>query len=182
MADIIIETDRLILRTIAPGDIAQWALHMNTPAVTEHLGGPRDHVKIEANFAQTEAAFARDGFGFMMMQHKRSGDFIGNCGLKRVDNEYAPSVLLGEMEIGWSLREDYWRCGYTYEAAIATLELAFERHGADRVFAFTTDRNIPSWRLMEKLGMARRNDLEFDDPDYADYDNPTIVYEKSRLL
>ena len=181
MADIIIETERLILRTIADGDIAQWIAHMNTPAVTEHLGGPRDVVKIEANFAQTEAAFARDGFGFMMLQHKRSGDFIGNCGLKRVDNEYAPSALLGEMEIGWSLREDYWRCGYTYEAALATFELAFERHEAPRVFAFTTDRNEPSWRLMEKLGMVRRDDLDFDDLDYADYDNPTIVYEKGRL-
>jgi RimJ/RimL family protein N-acetyltransferase len=181
MADIIIETERLILRTIVDGDIAQWVQHMNTPAVTEHLGGPRDMIKIEANFAQTEAAYARDGFGFMMMQHKASGDFIGNCGLKRVDSEYAPDILLGEMEIGWSLREDYWRCGYAYEAAVATFELAFERLGASRVFAFTTDRNEPSWRLMEKLDMLRRDDLAFDDLDYADYDNPTIVYEKSKL-
>jgi RimJ/RimL family protein N-acetyltransferase len=181
MADIIIETERLILRTIADGDIAQWIAHMNTPAVTEHLGGPRDVVKIEANFAQTEAAYARDGFGFMMVQHKRSGDFIGNCGLKRIDNEYAPDILLREMEIGWSLRQDYWRCGYAYEAALATIAYAFERHGAPRIFAFTTDRNIPSWRLMEKLGMTRRDEHEFDDPDYADYDNPTIVYEKANL-
>ena len=181
MAEIIIETERLILRTIAPGDIAHWAQHMNTPAVTEHLGGPREFVKIEANFAQTETAFARDGFGFMMLQHKRSGDFIGNCGLKRVDNEYAPNVLLGEMEIGWSLREDYWRCGYAYEAAMATFELAFERHGVPRVYAFTTERNEPSWRLMEKLGMTRQHDLDFDDPDYIAQDNPTIVYVKGEF-
>jgi RimJ/RimL family protein N-acetyltransferase len=178
MANIIIETQRLILRTEAEGDIAAWAKHMNTPAVTEHLGGPRELFQIEASFAKTAAYQSQYGFGFMMIQHKQSGELIGNCGLKLVDNDYAPLPLLDQFEIGWSIRQDYWRCGYAYEAALATFELAFERHGATRIFAFTSDRNEPSQRLMEKLGMVRRADLDFDDPDYAARDNPTIVFLK----
>ena len=37
-----------------------------------------------------------------------------------------------------------------------------------------------SLRLMEKLGMTRRADLDFVDPAYSAADNPTIQYALSR--
>ncbi len=175
MPEIILETARLILRTEAPGDRAIWAQHMNTPQVMEHLGGPRDVHKIEAGFERMAACRALNGFSFMIMQHKITGDVIGNCGLKQIDGR------IPSMEIGWSLRADYWRQGYAMEAARATLDLAFQRFDAPHVLALTSERNIPSWKMMEKLGMVRRPDLDFDDPDYPPEDNPTIIYwiEKS---
>ena len=39
MADIVIETDRLLLRRIEEGDAALQDRFLNTPAVMEHLGG-----------------------------------------------------------------------------------------------------------------------------------------------
>lgn len=182
MVDIILETARLILRTEADGDQAVWVQHMNTPAVMDHLGGPHEPHKIEANFAKTAANQAQYGYSFMMIQHKDTGDLIGKCGLKNVDNILAPIEIHGQFEIGWSLREDYWRRGYAFEAARAVLDLAFTRFDAPRVFAFTAQRNIPSWRMMEKLGMTRRVDLDFADPDYPPRDNPTIVYGTERPL
>jgi RimJ/RimL family protein N-acetyltransferase len=176
MTEIILETARLILRTEKDGDQAVWAQHMNTPAVMDHLCGPKDPHKLEANFAKVAAAHARDGYGFMYMQHKESGVLIGNCGLKNVDNPLAPPPMQGQMEIGWSLRQDYWRQGYAFEAANAVLELAFGKFRAPRVFALTSDRNVASWRMMEKLNMQRRADLDFADPDYPPQDNPTIIY------
>ncbi len=180
MPEIIIETDRLILRTEADGDQAIWAQHMNSAAVMDHLGGPRDAIKIEASFAKTAANHAQYGFSFMMMQHKTSGDLIGNCGLRRVDNPLAPAIMQDGFEIGWSLREDYWRRGYAYEAAIATLDLAFNRFDAAIIWAMTSERNEPSWRMMEKLGMQRWAELDFPDPDYAPRDNPTKIYGVER--
>ncbi len=182
MPDIILETDRLILRTEADGDQAVWALHMNTPAVMDHLGGPREQHKIEASFAKTAANRAQYGYSFMYMQHKESGELIGNCGLKSIDYPLASAEIQGQMEIGWSLREDYWRQGYAFEAACAALDLAFTRFGAQRVFAFTADRNIPSWKMMEKLGMQRAAHYDFADPDYPQADNPTIVYAIERPI
>ena len=176
MPEIIMETERLILRTQADGDQAVWVKHMNTPAVMDHLGGPRDPHKIEASFAKMAAHRAQYGYSFMLMQHKSTGELIGNCGLKHVDNILAPIEVHGQFEIGWSLREDYWRKGYAFEAACAVLDLAFTRFDAPRIFAFTAERNVPSWKMMEKLGMARRADLDFADPDYPPEDNPTIVY------
>jgi RimJ/RimL family protein N-acetyltransferase len=174
MAEIVLETERLILRTQAPGDQEQFLLHLNSPLVRQYLRGPQKPHEIEAGFAKVAAMRAQHGFGFMVVQHKATGDVIGNCGLKLIDGRI-PSME-GSMEVGWLLRADYWRQGYAFEAANACIDWAFSRFDAPHVLALTCERNIASWKMMEKLGMARRADLDFIDPDWPPEDNPTIIY------
>ena len=81
--------------------------------------------------------------------------------------------------MGWRLREDAWGRGYAKEAATATLDHAFGSLAADRVVAITFNQNEASWGLMKRLGMKRREDLDYDDPRYPEL-NPTIVYEIER--
>ena len=45
--------------------------------------------------------------------------------------------------------------GLATEATAALLDLAFETFGFHRVFARCDTRNVPSYRLMERLGMRR---------------------------
>lgn len=84
------------------------------------------------------------------------------------------------MEIGWRLREDAWGHGYAKEAASASLDLAFERFAADEVIALTVDGNRPSWGLMIRLGMRRREDLDFDNVDFDPESGRIIVYSIAR--
>ena len=77
---------------------------------------------------------------------------------------------------GWRLRESAWRQGYAKEAATASLDLAFDRFGAPYVVALTIDPNAESQGLMKRLGMSRRQDLDFVDPRWGPDMNPTIVY------
>ncbi|CAN5205355.1 hypothetical protein BH24PSE1_BH24PSE1_09140 [soil metagenome] len=99
---------------------------------------------------------------------------LGFCGLKRV-NSPGGEALHGDFEIGWRLREDSWGQGFAKEAAIASLDLAFGRFGAPHVVALTVKGNESSQGLMKRLGMTRRQDLDFDDPRYPEI-NPCIVY------
>ena len=174
MPDIVIETERLVLRKIAEGDAALQMKALNTPTVMEYLGGVKELHEIEAKHAKAMASFAREGFGFMMMIEKASGELVGHCGMKRVDNPLAPNV--GDHEIGWLVREDRWRHGYANEAMRAVIDWAFTSIGAPFLVAITCERNSPSWRFMEKLGMERRKDLDFEDPGYDPRDNPAIQY------
>jgi RimJ/RimL family protein N-acetyltransferase len=174
MADIVIETERLILRRIDEGDAQLQFRILNTPSVMEHLGGVKELHEIEAKHAKSMAWFAQNGFGFMMLVEKSSGELVGHAGMKRVDNENAPNQ--GDYEVGWLIREDRWRMGYAYEAMHAVIEWAFTSIGVPHVVALTSERNVGSWRLMEKLGMQRRKDLDFSDPSFAPEDNPTIQY------
>lgn len=174
MADIVAETERLILRTIEDDDAALQDRLLNTHGVMARLGGVKELHEIEAKHAKARASYAREGFSFLMMIEKSTGDLVGHCGIKRVDNPLARNQ--GDHEVGWLVREDRWRRGYAEEAMRAVLDWAFVRVGARSVVALTSELNEPSWKLMEKLGMRRREDLDFDDPAYPPEDRTTILY------
>ena len=88
--------------------------------------------------------------------------------------------MTGEIEIGWRLREDAWGQGFAREAAAASLDFAFQSLAAQRVVALTVEGNSNSWGLMRRLGMERREDLDYVDPDWPETMNPVIVYEMRR--
>ncbi|AKM08276.1 GNAT family N-acetyltransferase [Pelagerythrobacter marensis] len=178
MADIIAETDRLVLRTIEEGDAALQYRLLNTPSVMARLGGVKELHEIEAKHARGMALYAREGFSFLFMIEKASGEMVGHCGIKRVDNPLAPNQ--GDHEIGWLVREDRWRRGYAEEAMRPVLDWAFTRVGAPHVVALTSEANVGSWKLMQKLGMVRRKDLDFEDPAFPPQDNPTIQYSLTK--
>lgn len=173
---IVAETGRLVLRRELPGDVEVWLEHMNTPEVMEHLGGVQTLEEVRAGFAKMAAAADAGEPTFYCVALKPDGPLVGKCGLARIETPAAPEELSGAVQAGWTLRPDYWGKGYAREAAHAALAMAFGRFGVARVYAQTSAGNVPSWKLMEKLGMKRRADLDYPDPDYPPKDNPTIVY------
>jgi len=176
MTKVAVETDRLVLREWDESDGERFYAIMNTPAVMQHLGGVQDPAAWEGALARIYG-YQRDfGHTFWLVERKDDGELLGFCGLKRVN---APgSSCLGEMEIGWRLRETAWGHGYAKEAAIASLDLAFDRYEASHVVALTALGNQASQGLMKRLGMVRREDLDFVDQRFpADSPvNPQIVY------
>lgn len=58
-------------------------------------------------------------------------------------------------EIGWVLHKRYHGRGYATEAATALLRYGFETLRLHRVIATCQPENVPSYRVMEKLGMRR---------------------------
>lgn len=179
MAEIIATTDRLILRTQADGDLANWMTHLNTPEATARLGGVRTEEEVTEKFAKMAKGQAEQGFAFMMVTLK-DGTFLGTAGMAPIEKDSTPDNLRGAIQIGWHLRADYWRQGYAYEAARAVIALAFERHGVGTLYSQTSLSNVASWRLMQKLGLKRREDLDYEDPAYPPEDNPTIIYALAR--
>ncbi|GMN12917.1 GNAT family N-acetyltransferase [Altererythrobacter sp. MTPC7] len=178
MADIVAETKRLVLRSVAEGDEADHDRLLNSATIMRHIGGVMEPHEIEARHAKAMAMYAREGFSFLFAVEKASGEMVGYCGIKRVENPLAPNT--GDHEIGWKIREDRWRRGYAEEAMRAVIEWAFTRVGAPYLVALTSPANTGCWKLMEKLGMVRRRDLDFHDPAYPAQDNPTIQYSLSK--
>lgn len=175
-AEIIAETERLVLRRELPDDLAVWLEHMNTPEVQGRIGGMQSPEKVAEGFARMAEQAAEGGPSFMLVALKSDSTLIGKCGLSRIDTAVAPEALKNEVQVGWTLRADYWGQGYAREAAEAALVLAFERFGLARVYAQTSESNTPSWGLMERLGMRRCAELDYPDADYPPEDNPTMVY------
>lgn len=180
MGDFIHQTERLVLRDWCEEDWPVFWRHCNTPAVMQHLGGLADQAEMDAARERLEGYRRDHGFTFWVVERKPdgghlSGELLGFCGLKRCNEENGPT---GDVEAGWRLREEAWGEGYAKEAATATLKLGFEQFGAPHIIALTVQENTPSWGLMKRLGMERRQDLDFESTTYGP--ESVIVYSISR--
>lgn len=175
MTTVVARTARLRLREWGEQDGELFYAVMNTPAVMRYLGGVQDRATWGAAFERLRS-YQRDyGHTFWLVEREGDGELLGFCGLKRV-NAPGGDHLAGQFEVGWRLRESAWGQGYAKEAAIASLDLAFGRFGAPHVVALTMGRNAESQGLMKRLGMTRREDLDFTDTRFGPEMNPSIVY------
>lgn len=171
MGDFRHETERLVLRDWRDEDWPRFWQGTNTENVMRWLGGVADEAKRKGAQERLLSYEREHGHTFWCVERKEDGAILGFCGLKRSNQTGGP---IGMMEAGWRLREDAWGKGYAREAAQASLELAFERFGAEEVIALTVQRNEGSWGLMKRLGMRRREDLDFENDEF-DTENPVII-------
>jgi RimJ/RimL family protein N-acetyltransferase len=176
MAEVVAESARLRLRGWGPGDRDEFRRHLNRPAVMRWLGGVQDDAESAAAFDRIDQ-YQRDfGHTLWIVERRSDGALLGFCGIKRVNSPGAGAPILGDIEIGWRLREDAWGQGFAKEAAIATLDLAFGRFGAPHVVALTVPGNRASIGLMTRLGMVHRPEHDYLDSRFGPELNPTIVY------
>lgn len=177
MADVVAQTERLRLRTWDEGDERPFFERMNTPAVMRWLGGLQTAEEWSAACGRLKRYELDYRFTFWLVERRKDGEILGFCGLKRA-NAPGGEAIAGEIEIGWRLREDVWGKGFAKEAAIASLDLAFNRFSATQVVAVTAAGNEPSQGLMKRLGMSRREQFDFVDRRFAPESevNPQVVF------
>jgi RimJ/RimL family protein N-acetyltransferase len=174
VAEVAVETARLRLREWDDEDEVRFYEVMNRPEVMKHLGGLQLPEEWRAAYQRVRGFQMDFGHTFWIVEDRATGEILGFCGIKRVN---APGTdMTGEHEIGWRLRPEAWGKGIAKEAAVASLDLAFDRFEAPHVVALTVPQNRPSWGLMERLGMTRREDLDFIDTRFGPELNPCIVY------
>ncbi len=158
---IIIETDRLILRTFDERDIDPMSLINQDPKVCEFLPA----IGTRESTAKSVHGFIdhyRDhGFSPYAVELKSTCEMIGFCGLMipAFEAHFMPAV-----ETGWRLASQQWNHGYATEAAKAVLQYAFEQLQLNEVVSFTAVENMRSRRVMEKIGLHHNSEDDFDHP------------------
>ncbi|WP_156254393.1 GNAT family N-acetyltransferase [Sandarakinorhabdus oryzae] len=173
-----IETARLWLRPWIDADLAPFAAMGRDPRVMAHFPALVDEAQSKATAVRAMNHIGEHGFGFWAVERKSDRQFLGFCGLKTVS---FPCPIAGEIEIGWRLAHAHWGQGYAHEAAQASLDHGFGVLGLAQITSFTVPDNTRSWGLMERLGMERRSDLDFDHPELPPGHRlrPHIVYVKT---
>lgn len=156
-----ITTGRLILRQWKSSDLEPWAAMNADPEVMRYFPAMLTREEAEAQMARAQDHIAEHGFGFWAVERREDGAFLGFTGLARLkaDNPLQPGV-----ETGWRLARHAWGHGYASEAAKASLKHGFETLGLKSIVAFTATTNLPSQAVMQRIGMVRREDLDFDHP------------------
>jgi len=155
-ASIILETPRLILRRQVMEDLADlWALYCD-PAITKYIP---DAPKTLAE-AREELEWHMNGhphnpeLGLWATIHKETGRFIGRCGL-------LPWTIEGqaEVEVAYTISQEFWGQGLGREAAQGILDYGFEALGFTRLVAMIDPANTASRRVAEKIGMTLEKEM-----------------------
>ena len=149
---VFVETERLALRRFTPHDADALVDLDSDPAVMHYVTGgiPTSREEIESDVLPAFLAWyeRHAGLGFWAAEEKASGEFLGWFHLRPAEDA-AP----GEVELGYRLRQSAWGNGYATEGSRALIEEAFERHGVERVVAYTMAVHHASRRVLEKAGL-----------------------------
>jgi RimJ/RimL family protein N-acetyltransferase len=160
-----VRTARLVLRPWRDADVAAFARLSADPAVMAFLRPLPDRATCEAWVARVREHWRRHGFGQWVVECPGEAGFVGVVGLAKVPYEahFTPAV-----EIAWRLASGYWGRGYATEAARAALDYGFGKLGLDEIVAVTVPANWRSRGVMERLGMTRAPEEDFDHPNVPD--------------
>jgi len=157
------ETPRLLLRRWQEHDLAGFVQMNADPEVMRYFPAPYTEEGTRHFYDIIQQEFLDFGYGLYAAQEKCSGSFMGFIGFHwaRFEADFCPCL-----EIGWRLDKRFWGKGYATEGAKACLEHGFENLGLEKVYSFTSVTNIPSQRVMQKIGMELAE--RFDHPRVAE--------------
>ena len=156
-----LETERLSLRPWQRADRDAFAAINADPAVMEHMPGPMNRAASDALADRIEAHFAAHGFGLWAVSVRGGAEFCGFTGLpvRTFPAHFTPCI-----EVAWRLAADHWGRGYATEAAVAAMRYGTEELQLREIVSYTVPANRRSWRVMEKIGLRRDPDGDFEHP------------------
>jgi len=155
----IIQTERLGLREWKESDHDPFAEMNAHPEVMHYFPFLMTKEQTDAYLERIYDHFKTYGYGVYAVDLLATKEFIGYIGFSRPSWEayFTPCV-----EVGWRLTHKAWNKGYATEGALACLEFGFNSLGFDEIFSWTALDNIPSERVMQKIGLKKID--EFDHP------------------
>ena len=138
-------TERLILRPPSTEDFeAAVAFHAD-PETMRFLGGPKARSEAWRAWCCIAGSWHIEGFGMFSMIERASGRWIGRAG------PWRPADWPVD-EVGWGVAREFAGQGYAREAAVASIDYAFDQLGWDAVHHVIAPENAPSIQLAERLG------------------------------
>ena len=154
-----IQTERLILRRWREEDRAPFVALHEDPEVAYWLGGPKFVARMGEAIDRYNAQIDAHGFGKFAVERREDGVLLGAVGVSPV----FPGLPIVGFEIGWRLAKSAWGHGYASEAAKAALAGAFAQDLVE-IISFTTEANLRSQAVMDRIGMVRDPGRDWDHP------------------
>lgn len=149
----VIETERLKLRCIIPGDAPQLFLLRSDPKIMEFLDREPFKTIEEATVFIKEKVLDNiennDGILWVIELKDQPGKLIGTTGFWRFDKAHYRT------EIGYMLHSDYWQKGIMKEAVKASIQWLFKETDTHSIEANINPGNDPSAALLKSVGFVQ---------------------------
>ena len=144
----ILVTERTRLRETVVEDVPEFYRMYEEPSITRYMEGLFEDMAEEVAYTiqYRENIYELFGFGIWTVLDRETGELIGRAGITSREGFEEP-------EIGFVIRKDRQKEGIAFEVCNALLSYAKEVLEFDVITAFVMPQNVPSVRLLEKLGM-----------------------------
>jgi len=143
----ILTTERLAIRTWQENDFKLARTLWGDPDVMAFLGGALSDEKVNEKMRAEMACLEKHGVQYWPVFEKRSGEFVGCCGLR----PWAYTPPEGH-EIGFHLVKSKWGKGYAVEAAQGVVKHAFEQLQISTLRAGHHPEHVNSKKVLLRLG------------------------------
>jgi RimJ/RimL family protein N-acetyltransferase len=153
-----LRTERLLMRRWRESDRDAFAAINADEQVMELLPGTLTRAESDGYIDSIEAHFDEHGYGLWALQLRDGGELTGLNSVAFAAH-FTPAV-----EIGWRLAHSAWGYGYASEAARAALRFGFEQAALAEIVSMTTELNLRSQAVMERIGMSRDPTDDFVHP------------------
>ena len=147
--EIVIETERVILRKFTIDDAAFMLEMLNTPTWLRFIGDRNVKTLEEAENYLLNGnirSYQEYGFGFYVVVIKETQESIGICGIVKREG-------LEDVDIGFAFFQQFMGKGYGYEAGSATLNYALNDLKIKKIVAIVDPENVVSIALLKKIGL-----------------------------
>ena len=173
ISNVILETDRLILRTWELKDLDDFFEYASVEGVGEKAGW--EHHKSKDKSLEILKMFIEEKKVFAIVL-KENQKVIGSIGIEELSEELDKDLdnLLGR-ELGYVLNKDYWNKGIMKEAVSKVVDYCFNTLKLNFLMASYFNHNIASKKVLENLNFKFYKDIIIE----TRYNN---IKEKSTLM
>ncbi|MEY4539140.1 MAG: hypothetical protein RLZZ306_897 [Bacteroidota bacterium] len=147
--EIVIETQRLIIRKFTVDDAVFMLELLNTPDWLRFIGDRNIRTLEQAEQYLLNGymkSYKDYGFGFYVVIIKETQELIGICGIVKREG-------LEDVDIGFAFFQQFMGKGYGYESATAVLNYALNDLKIKRIVAIVDPENVVSIALIKKIGL-----------------------------
>jgi RimJ/RimL family protein N-acetyltransferase len=148
-----LQTERLLLRPFRDDDLDAVCVIDGDQATARYLySAPRTRAEVRVSLARRKrmTAIEKQGDAIRLgVELRDGGALVGDVSLHYRSREHR------QAEIGFVLHPGHHGHGYATEAVAVLIDLGFGSLGLHRIIGRCDPRNLPSARLMERLGMRR---------------------------
>ncbi len=161
--NLILETERLILREMLPSDAeAMFKLDSN-PNVVKYLGNkPFTSIEQSINLIHfVRKQYVDNGIGRFSVVLKENNEMIGWAGIKFVTD--VENNQTNFYDLGYRLHEEHWGKGYASEATKAWLDYFFQTMKKPVLVANVNVNNDGSNKIVKKFGFQFIETFYYED-------------------
>jgi len=153
---ILLETDRLIIRGFEDKDFESLVSLMTDADTMKYTGFkvPQSKERIKELLSKWQQE-GQQPLGVWAVESKYTKVFIGWVMLKPTTTEVP--------ELGYMIIKNQWGNGFATEVGAAILKYAAHERHLSKIVAVSSSENIASMRILEKIGMKRRNEKPRED-------------------